>query len=432
MIAKLILDKKREGAALGSAEIREFILGFTKGEIPDYQMSALAMAICCRGMTERETADLTEAMKNSGRTLEWSVPTADKHSTGGVGDKLSLVIQPLASACGVCVPSLTGRGLGLTGGTADKLETIPGYSCAQSLERFQEIVQKVGVSLSVQTDEITPADKKLYALRDVTGTVASIPLIVASILSKKLAEGAHTLVFDVKCGKGAFMKTREEATELARALVAGAKNAGRNSAALVTDMNAPLGFAVGNANEVQEALDILQGDYDKRLEPMVDLCVEFAALMVSLELGLSLDEARQKCREKLADGSARGKFAAMVEAHGGDLDRFAAKLKQPTFKFMIQAMRSGYIASIDAERVARAAFMLGAGHKQAGDKIDPLAGVLLKVKVGDKVAVGAPLAALEKSFEPDGLEVAAAELYKAFQIASVPPEVTPLVMETLI
>ena len=184
MIAKLVLDKKREGHALGSAEIRAFVEGFVRGEIPDYQMSALAMAICCRGMTERETADLTEAMKNSGRCLEWRVATADKHSTGGVGDNLSLVIQPLAAACGVCVPSLTGRGLGLTGGTADKLETIPGYSCSQTLERFQEIAQTVGVSLAVQTDEITPADKKLYALRDVTGTVASIPLIVASILSK--------------------------------------------------------------------------------------------------------------------------------------------------------------------------------------------------------------------------------------------------------
>ncbi len=211
MIAKLIIDKKREGRALGSAEIREFIEGFTSGEIPDYQMSALAMAICCRGMTERETADLTEAMMRSGRCLDWKldVPTADKHSTGGVGDKLSLIVQPLAAACGVAVPSLTGRGLGLTGGTADKLETIPGYNASLSLDDFQKVVAEVGVSMTVQTGEITPADKKLYALRDVTGTVASIPLIVGSILSKKLAEGASTLVFDVKWGLGAFMKTKE-------------------------------------------------------------------------------------------------------------------------------------------------------------------------------------------------------------------------------
>ena len=433
MVAKLIIDKKREGHALGSAEIREFIEGFTRGEIPDYQMSALAMAICCRGMTERETADLTEAMKNSGRCLSWDVPTADKHSTGGVGDKLSLVIQPLAAACGVCVPSLTGRGLGITGGTADKMETIPGYSCAQTLERFQEIVKTVGVSLSVQTDDITPADKKLYALRDVTGTVASIPLIVASILSKKLAEGADTLVFDVKCGKGAFMKTREDASALAQALVSGAKAAGRKAAALVTNMDAPLGFAAGNANEVCEALDILRGCEDAGLRGsgIVDLCVELAAMMVSLEKGMELDAARQMCREKLEQGLALEKFEEMVTAHGGDLERFARLLKKPTFKFKIQAMRSGFVSAIDAEKVARVALQLGAGREQAGDRIDPLAGVTLAVKVGDKVAVGAPLATLEKSTDPEGLDRAAADLYKAFQISATAPESQSLVLDRI-
>ena len=433
MVAKLILDKKREGHALGSAEIREFVEGFTRGEIPDYQMSALAMAICCRGMTDRETADLTEAMKNSGRCLTWDVPTADKHSTGGVGDKLSLVIQPLAAACGVVVPSLTGRGLGLTGGTADKMETIPGYSCAQTLERFQEIAAGVGVSLSVQTDDITPADKKLYALRDVTGTVASIPLITASILSKKLAEGAGTLVFDVKCGKGAFMKTREDAVALARSLVGGAKAAGRKAAALVTDMDAPLGFAVGNASEVQEALDILNAGARgfKGLENIVELCVELSATMVALAKDLDLDAARQLCREKLADGSAAAKFAEMVTAHVGDLERFERFMQKPTFKFRIQAMRSGFVSAIDAEKVARAAFMLGAGREKAGDRIDPRAGVALAVRTGDKVAVGQPLATLEKSFDPEGLEKAAAELYKAFSIASAAPELKPLIVERI-
>ena len=433
MVAKLILDKKREGHALGSAEIREFVEGFTRGEIPDYQMSALAMAICCRGMTDRETADLTEAMKNSGRCLTWDVPTADKHSTGGVGDKLSLVIQPLAAACGVVVPSLTGRGLGLTGGTADKMETIPGYSCAQTLERFQEIATGVGVSLSVQTDDITPADKKLYALRDVTGTVASIPLITASILSKKLAEGAGTLVFDVKCGKGAFMKTREDAVALARSLVGGAKAAGRKAAALVTDMDAPLGFAVGNASEVQEALDILNAGAGgcKGLESVVELCVELSATMVALAKEMDLDAARQLCREKLADGSAAAKFAEMVTAHGGDLERFKRFMQKPTFKFRIQAMRSGFVSAVDAEKVARAAFMLGAGREKAGDRIDPRAGVALAVRTGDKVAVGQPLATLEKSLDPEGLEKAAAELYKAFSIASAAPELKPLIVERI-
>ena len=443
MIAKLILDKKREGHALGSAEIREFIEGFTRGEIPDYQMSALAMAICCRGMNERETADLTEAMRNSGRNLEWDVVTADKHSTGGVGDKLSLVIQPLVAACGVCVPSLTGRGLGLTGGTADKLETIPGYSCSQPLDRFQEITKTVGVSMAVQTDEITPADKKLYALRDVTGTVASIPLIVGSILSKKLAEGAGTLVFDVKCGKGAFMKTPEDAKALAAALVAGAKAAGRKAAALVTDMNAPIGFAVGNVNEVKEALEILRGC---EMHPprdgatgggavpapqMIDLCVELAAMMVALAKEIGIEEARAMCREKLEKGLALEKFEEMVAAHGGDLGRFERLLKKPTFKFKIQAMKSGYVSEIDAEKVARVALQLGAGREKTNDKIDPLAGVTLAVKTGDRVAVGAPLATLEKSTDPDGLERAAADLFKAFTISSAVPESKSLILDRI-
>ena len=442
MIAKLILDKKREGHALGSAEIREFIEGFTRGEIPDYQMSALAMAICCRGMNERETADLTEAMRNSGRNLEWDVVTADKHSTGGVGDKLSLVIQPLVAACGVCVPSLTGRGLGLTGGTADKLETIPGYSCSQPLDRFQEITKTVGVSMAVQTDEITPADKKLYALRDVTGTVASIPLIVGSILSKKLAEGAGTLVFDVKCGKGAFMRTPEDAKALAAALVAGAKAAGRKAAALVTDMNAPLGFAVGNANEVREALAILgsgrvdagsdrANDPNGHYKTLSDLCVELAAMMVSLAKEIGIDEARAMCREKLEKGLALEKFEEMVSAHGGDLERFERLLKKPTFKFKIQAMKSGFVSEIDAEKVARVALQLGAGREQTGDRIDPLAGVTLAVKVGDKVAVGAPLATLEKASDPDGLERAAADLFKAFTISPTAPEARSLILERI-
>ena len=442
MIAKLILDKKREGHALGSAEIREFIEGFTRGEIPDYQMSALAMAICCRGMNGRETADLTEAMRNSGRTLEWDVVTADKHSTGGVGDKLSLVIQPLVAACGVCVPSLTGRGLGITGGTADKLETIPGYSCSQPLDRFQEIAKAIGVSMAVQTDEITPADKKLYALRDVTGTVASIPLIVASILSKKLAEGAGVLVFDVKCGKGAFMKTPADAKALAAALVAGSKAAGRKAAALVTDMNAPLGFAVGNANEVREALAVLGSnrvgtesdgakDPDGRHKPLIDLCVELAAMMVALAKEIGIDEARAMCREKLEKGLALEKFEEMVAAHGGDLERFGRLLREPTFRFKIQAMRSGYVSEIDAEKIARVALQLGAGREKTGDRIDPLAGVTLAVKVGDRVAVGAPLATLEKSSDPDGLERAAADLFKAFTISATAPEVKSLILERI-
>jgi len=281
----------------------------------------------------------------------------------------------------------------------------------------------------VQTAEITPADKKLYALRDVTGTVASIPLITASILSKKLAEGAGTLVFDVKCGKGAFMKSREEAQALARSLVGGARDAGRRAAALVTDMNAPLGFAVGNANEVKETLDILKGE--TRATEVVDLCIELAAQMVALTNGTDLDAARTLCREKLADGSAFAKFAVMVKAQGGDLERFERLLARPVFRFRIQAMRSGYVQAIDAEKVARVALELGAGRLTTDDTIDPLAGITLAVKIGDRVAVGAPLATLEKSADPDGLERAAAELFKAFSIGTEAVASPNLILERI-
>ena len=432
--AKLTLDKKREGHALGSAEIRGFIEGFTKGDIPDYQMSALAMAICCRGMNDRETADLTDAMMRSGAILDWNglgVPTADKHSTGGVGDKVSLVVQPLAAACGVAVPSLTGRGLGITGGTADKLEAIPGYNASLSLEEYRRVVADVGVSMTVQTAEICPADKKLYALRDVTGTVASIPLICASILSKKWAEGAGSLVFDVKTGSGAFMKTREDSVALAKALVGASKGAGRKAVALVTDMNEPLGFAVGNANEVAEALDVLRNPVaaSEKNSRLVELCEELAAEMVSLAKDVSLDEAREECRAKIRDGSACAKFEAMVRAQGGDLDAFANLLRRPTSRFMIQAPRSGYVEAVDAYKVGRVALTLGAGREKTGDAIDPLAGVTLAVKAGDRVSVGDPLATLEKSSGPDGLERAADMLCGAFRIGQSAPEASPIVVE---
>jgi pyrimidine-nucleoside phosphorylase len=435
--AKLILDSKREGRALSGSEIRYFIEGFTRGEIPDYQMSALAMAICCRGMTQRETADLTETMRQSGRSLSWDgLITADKHSTGGVGDKLSLIIQPIVAACGVAVPSLTGRGLGITGGTADKLETIPGYNAALSLEDFEKVVREVGVSMTVQTAEITPADKKLYALRDVTGTVASVPLIVASILSKKLAEGAGVLVFDVKFGSGAFMKTLDEARTLAQALVDGAKASGRKSAALITDMSQPLGYCVGNANEVMEAIEILKSgrsDFDGNVGSgdEVALSVELAAMMVSLSKNISLEEARAMCATKLADLSAFEKFKAMVNAQGGDLDKFYRAFTAPVFKFKIQAMRSGYVSDISAERVAHVALSLGAGREKAGDRIDPLAGVALAVKRGDRIAVGSPLATLSSSQAPEVLEGAAAELLKAFTISHSAGESQPMILERI-
>lgn len=431
---KQILDHKREGLELSSADIRDLILAYSRGEVPDYQMAAFAMAICCRGMSSRETADLTDAMMRSGESLDWgSLVTADKHSTGGVGDKVSLVTLPIAAACGLYVPSMMGRGLGHTGGTVDKLESIPGYNASLSLEALRNVVREAGLAMTCQTAEICPADRKLYALRDVTGTVASIPLITGSILSKKLAEGAGALVFDVKTGSGAFMQSLEDARDLARSLVDGAKAAGRKASALVTSMESPLGSSVGNANEVEESLDILSGKISPISEPLAELCIEEAALMVALANGVPRDEARSLCREKLFSGEAFSKFDAAVRAQGGSLEKFRSlRSSVRVQRFRISAMKSGFIAGIDALTVANVALMLGAGRYNAADTIDCHAGVDLLVKVGDKVPSGAPLATLVTASRPDDLEQAAAALIGAFKISpSSPPSKSLIVEEVL-
>ena len=415
---KIAIDRKREGRALETGEIREIVERFSAGDIPDYQMSALAMAICCRGMDERETADLTDAMTDSGARIEWEGPSADKHSTGGVGDKISFLCQSIACACGVKVPSLTGRALGLTGGTADKLETIPGFNAALSLDEMRDVVERVGMAMTVQTAEIAPADRKLYALRDVTGTVASIPLITASILSKKIAEGAGTLVFDVKRGLGAFMKTQEEAEAMAACLVAGARRLGRKADAVVSDMDAPLGFAVGNANEVAEALAALGSPRfakGRRIpEDVISLSLDLARRMVSLALSISPEEARAMCEERLRSGAALAKFEAMVAAQGGDLDAFERLLLRPVHKFTVQSAKSGVVRSVDASVVAKVALALGAGREKAGDAIDPLAGVTLALSRGERACVGSPLATITCSKSPDRLEPLAGEIMGAF------------------
>lgn len=434
MIVKLLLDRKREGRELAQDEIRALVAAYTRDEVPDYQMAAFAMAVCCKGMTDAETLALTTAMRDSGECLSWDdlpVPTADKHSTGGVGDKLSLVIQPLAAACGLGVPSLTGRGLGLTGGTADKMESIPGYVAGLSLADYRKVVAACGCSLTVQTGEIAPADKKLYALRDVTGTVPSIPLIVASILSKKLAEGAGTLVFDVKCGAGAFMKTRSEAMALAKALVTGAKGAGRKSVALVTAMDEPLGFTVGNALEVQEAIDVLKGGGVRLPQDVTDLSVEFAVRMVALAKEMPLDEARTQCRARLADGSAWARFAEMVRLHGGDLAAFEKERNNVPPPALVTAAADGFVAAIDAQKVAQAAFELGAGRAQAADTIDPAAGVRLLVTRGDKVSVGQPMAELYAPTRPERLAAASRLVQEAVAVSSDAPAARPLVLEVV-
>ena len=431
MIVKLLLDRKREGKELAPEEIRELVAAYTRGDVPDYQMAAFAMATCCRGMSDSETLALTEAMRDSGTCLDWPdcPPSADKHSTGGVGDKLSLIIQPLAAACGLAVPSLTGRGLGLTGGTADKMESIPGYVAGLPLADYRKVVDDCGCSLTVQTGEIAPADKKLYALRDVTGTVPSIPLIVASILSKKLAEGAGTLVFDVKCGAGAFMKTRDEAVALAQALVKGAKGAGRKAGALVTEMDEPLGYAVGNANEVAEAIEVLQGRSSAR--DVIDLSVELAAWMVSLAKDMSLDDACALCWENLSNGEAYRRFVRMVELHGGDLEAFRRHLEEPVSHLDVRASADGFVASIDASRVARAAFELGAGRGKSTDSIDDLAGVNLRVTHGDRVQAGAILARLTTTTRKDRLAEAAELVRAAVTLSSTEPAPRNLILEEL-
>lgn len=434
---KILLDGKREGRELDPSDIRDLITAYTKGDVPDYQMAAFAMAVCCRGMSDGETLALTEAMRDSGDKMDWSdvsAPTADKHSTGGVGDKLSLIIQPLAASCGIAVPSLTGRGLGLTGGTADKLESIPGYNASLSLADFKKVVAGCGCSMTVQTAEIAPADKKLYALRDVTGTVPSIPLIVASILSKKLAEGAETLVFDVKCGRGAFMKTREQASALARALVSGAKGAGRKASALVTAMDIPLGFAVGNALEVMESINVLKGE-GRVPSDIVDLSVEFSARMVALAKAIGLDDARELCRANLKNGKAYEVFAEMVRLHGGDIDRFMEENAQDgcgaVKSVVLPAETDGFVTDIDAESVARAAFNLGAGRAKSDDPIDMSAGVRLEVACGDRVAKGQPLATLFAFDRTSLLPGEAKSLSGAFALFAEPPPAGKLVLEEI-
>lgn len=432
---KILLDRKREGMELAPSDIHALVAAYTKGDVPDYQMAAFAMAVCCKGMTGVETLALTEAMRDSGDVMDWSgiaLPTADKHSTGGVGDKLSMIIQPLAASCGVAVPSLTGRGLGLTGGTADKLESIPGYNASLSLSCFRKVVTSCGCSMTVQTSEIAPADKKLYALRDVTGTVPSIPLIVASILSKKLAEGADTLVFDVKCGRGAFMKTRNRASELARALVNGAKGAGRKACALVTAMDSPLGFAVGNALEIKESVEVLKGA-GRIPADIVELSVEFAARMVSLAKGTPVDEARCGCFANLKNGKAYEVFAKMVELHGGDLTRFVRDNADGGGArcLELKSDESGYVSGIDAEMVARAAFNLGAGRAKSDDSIDVSAGVLLSVAHGDRVEKGQSLARLYAKDRSALLENEANMLIKAFTLSPEQPSPRNMILEVV-
>ena len=429
MLMTDIIAKKRDGGELSAEEIEFFIRGVTDQSIPDYQTAALLMAIVWRGMNRRETLDLTLAMMNSGDTLDLSSITgvkADKHSTGGVGDKTSLALLPMVAAQGVRMAKMSGRGLGHTGGTLDKLESFPGFSSALTHEQFLSQVERVGFAIAGQTADLDPADKKLYALRDVTGTVQSIPLIVSSIMSKKLAAGADVIVLDVKTGSGAFMKTEADARELAREMVEVGRLAGRKTVACITDMDQPLGNAVGNALEVREALALLKGEYHGELE---ELCLTLGSCILT-GAGAARDEAEARAKLELgiADGSALEKFAEFIEAQGGDRRAVydGALLPDAPVKYEAKSEAGGYVQHIDAEGVGLVSMHLGGGRETAESGIDLAVGLVLHKKRGDFVAPGESLATIHaRSLES---AVSAAELLRrAYTIGADRPEDVPFV-----
>ncbi len=433
MLPQWIIEKKRDGRALADDEIAAFIGGYAAGTIPDYQAAALAMAILWRGMTPAETAALTRAMRDSGAVLAAGPvagPKIDKHSTGGIGDKISLVLAPLAAACGLIVPMMSGRGLGITGGTLDKLESIPGYRVGLDEREIRRVLEACGCSMFGQTDLMAPADKKLYALRDVTGTVPSIPLIVASILSKKLAAGLDGLVMDVKCGSGAFMKTLAEAESLAGLLLLTGRQLGLRMAALITDMAQPLGRAAGNALEVREALDTLRGRGPADVE---ELTLELGARMLMLgRKAPDRSAALILLREKLRSGAAFERFKAMARLHGGDVRALEHPERLPAapIREALPAERGGFIKTMDAQRIGKACLLLGAGRTKVSDAIDPAVGFSELKKIGEPVAPGEPLAILHAR-DPDSLAAAKALFADAVGYTDAPMAPPPLVIKAL-
>jgi pyrimidine-nucleoside phosphorylase len=428
-----LILRKRGSEELSVEEIQYLINGYTTGEIPDYQIAAFLMATYFSGMTDRELSSFTEVMIGSGEVLDLSdIPgvKVDKHSTGGVGDKTSLICAPIAAAAGVVVPMISGRGLGHTGGTLDKLESIPGLSTDLTVDQFRAQLAAMGLAFMGQSDEIAPADKRLYALRDVTGTVESIPLIASSIMSKKMAEGLDALVLDVKVGNGAFMKKQVEARRLAQAMVGIGRRLDKKVQALITDMNQPLGFAVGNALEVMEVSQTLQkaGPAD-----LTRLSLELSARMIFLgKVTATLDEARKVAEDKLMDGSAYRKFKQVVEAQGGNpqaLDRFEL-LPNATGMREILSPRAGFVSAIMAEDIGRASQMMGAGRARKEDAIDPAVGVILEVKAGEKVEAGSVLCRLYYTGE-ENLDEAAELVEDAFRISGVRPEERELILEVV-
>lgn len=429
-----LIARKRDGGTHPPEEIRSLVEQLMDGRMADYQMTAWLMAAFLRGLDPKETAALTEAMLESGKILELrsvTRPKVDKHSTGGVGDKISLCLGPLVAACGAAVPMIAGRGLGHTGGTLDKLESIPGYDVHLSAQRFEKVVREVGVSIIGQTAELAPADRRIYALRDVTGTVACIPLIVASILSKKLAEGIDALVLDVKVGHGAFMRDLDSGRELARALVSVGKRAGTHVRALLTDMDAPLGLTIGNALELREAIDVLRDEGPADIRELTLALGEEMLLAAGLQA--RRPAARATLLEALRSGSAFEHFERMVHLHGGDT-RFVAepeRLPRASVVLELTSPRGGYVTRVDARLLGELAVSMGAGRRRAEDPVDPAVGIELLARRGDRVSAEQPLALLHlrrNSSKPQReawLHRAAA----AFEVHSKPPPAAPLLLD---
>jgi pyrimidine-nucleoside phosphorylase len=421
-----LISRKRDGGELSADEIGSLISGYVRGDVPDYQMSAWAMAVYLRGMTVAETAALTEHMLYSGVTFKWpagEAPKVDKHSTGGIGDKVSLPLAPLLACCDLQVPMISGRGLGATGGTLDKLEAIPGFRTNLNTAQFQDVCRRVGCVISGATGDLVPADRKLYALRDVTGTVPSIPLITASIMSKKLAEGLDALVLDVKHGTGAFMKTLDDARLLARSMVDTGKRMGVPTTALLTDMNQPLGRMAGNAVEVNESVDALRGEAPSDL---MEVTTELGAeLLVLAKRESTKEAARKRLGRAIESGAGLEKFREMVAAQGGNLDapRPVAPIQE------VLSWRSGYVDSIDTEQIGRVIIELGGGRKQLGDALDLSVGLEMLVRLGDHIEEGQPLVRLFA--EPDSANRVRSELLAAINIGDNRIDGPPLIIETI-
>lgn len=416
-----IINKKRLGKILSEEEIAYAVNGYLSGEVKDYQMSSLLMAIVLKGLTDHEIVALTTIMLNSGEKLDLSSlgTVVDKHSTGGVGDKTTLIVAPIVASCGGRVAKMSGRGLGYTGGTIDKLESIPGFQVALDEKAFLNQVKTIGLAVVSQTNNLVPADKKIYALRDVTGTVESIPLIASSIMSKKIASGAKKLVIDVKVGKGALIKTLKDAQKLAKLMIQIGTSHGIEVVCILSNMDIPLGNNIGNALEVEEAMEVLQG----KTGNLTDLCIEIATQMVHLDLNISPREAKELVQKNIANGNAYHKFLEFISAQGGNL----SKLPKSTYQYEILSKKSGFIDTIDALALGKLSMHLGAGRLNLNDKLDYGAGIILNKKVGDKVNVGDVLMTLytSKEFNPENISI------ESFLITDEPPKLSPLIYQIM-